>query len=378
MEFSKVFTIKKELTEQQFLRNVLIALSKDEKAPSNIMTAKFGNVTEFQTELLVLSADVEVNYSGSCGYDREEQYLTTESKYVSEGEWYISGGVERRASSNGRVTVDVVKTRTVTDWRPHSGILKTDADSSVFNQDEKDFDFLRLSHNSIAKAKEESFVEAGTALVNSSAYNLALKDCEGSARVSVKWPGDHHKDENYSCKTDVKEIKCYIVPCYSVEYEYNGKVYRARGYAFGNVNEIHETPESDGKIESIETIKERRTQRYAEAEKPEKIKKIFIAVSVIMGLVGVYALLNRDKPGSGAAVCLPLGFITMAIAIAVAIVISVKVNKAIHVISVQADEEMKALNNIKVDSLIVALQNFNLPELSTEEKNNISDSDDYK
>ena len=135
MDFTKVFTAKKEVSEEQFLRKVLIGLSKDEKSPSNIMKAKFGKVVEFKKEIFIASADIEVNYSGSCGYDRQEQYQTTESKYVSEGEFYTCNGVTKRADRSGSVKVDVVKTRTVTDWLPHSGKINTTKASCALNED---------------------------------------------------------------------------------------------------------------------------------------------------------------------------------------------------------------------------------------------------
>lgn len=116
MEFTKVFQVKKEVEEKDFLRHVLIGLSKDPKNPTNILDAKFGKVSEFYSEILVLSADVEVNYSGSCGYDKQEEYRTTERKYVQQGDRYTYDGIEKIADRNATVAVDVIKTRTVTDW----------------------------------------------------------------------------------------------------------------------------------------------------------------------------------------------------------------------------------------------------------------------
>lgn len=378
MEFSKVFTVKKEVNEQQFLRNVLIGLSKDEKTPSNIMKAKFGRVTEFRSEILILSADVEVNYSGSCGYDREEQYQTTESKYVREGDYYTCEGVQKRANVSGRVQVDVIKTKTVTDWRPHSGTIKTDKAVFVLNEDNGDEELAALFPTAFKAAKDESIVEEGTANVNASGYKVAIESCERRAKLDVNWPGDRHKNESYTCHTDVKGLECYIVPCYLVEFEYNGKKYRARGLAIGNANEVHETPETDGKVESIEIIEKRRQKNVNEAEKPLKIRKLFTVFAVIMGIVGLYGWININTPNCGAEVCLPLGFISMAIFIVIAIVINVKVNQAVAVINAQANIEKKKLNNIKVENLIETLKRLNLPALSTSEKNGISSTDDYK
>ena len=287
MEFSKVFTVKKEVNEQQFLRNVLIGLSKDEKSPSNIMKASFGKVTEFQAEVLIMSADVEVNYSGSCGYDRQEEYQTTESKYVREGDYYTCKGVTKRATFSGSVQVDVTKTRTVTDWRPHSGVLNTNKLVFVLNEDNGDKELSELFPTAFKQAKDESVVEEGTASVNLSAYKSAISSCEIRAELEVNWPGDRYKDTRYSCQTNVNGIECYIVPCYMVEFAYNGKKYYARGLAIGNVNEIHEVPQANGNVESVETIEKRRKRKVAEAKKPLKINKVLKVFAIIMFIVGI-------------------------------------------------------------------------------------------
>ncbi|MBQ2717561.1 MAG: hypothetical protein IJF75_03055 [Clostridia bacterium] len=368
MEFSKIFTVKKEVTEQQFLRNVLIGLSKDKKSPSNIMNAKFGKVTEFEAEVMVLSADVEVNYSGSCGYDRQEQYQTTESRYVREGEWYVSNGIKKRASYSGSVKVDVVKTKTVTDWSPHNGTINTNKLCFCLNKDNGDENLLDLFSTAFEEANDESVIEEGSANVNSSAYKFLLSNCETKATRDVKWPGDHHKDETYNCKTDVNELVCYIVPCYKVEFEYNRKKYCARGFAIGKANEVHEVPQSDGKVESIEKIENRRKIMVHEAEKPLKIKKLFVTLAIIMGFVGLYGIVNNGTPNCGAEVCLPLGLISMAVFIVIAIVINIKVKNAVAAVNALANIEKKKLNNIKVNNLIEVLKKLNLPALSAAEK----------
>ena len=378
MEFSKVFTLKKEVDEQQFLRNVLIGLSKDNKSPTNIMNAKFGKVTEFNSEFLVLSADVEVNYSGSCGYDRVEEYQTTESKYVREGEYYTCNGITKRASCNGSVKVDVIKKRTVTDWCPHSGTLNTNKTVFNLNEDNGDEQFENLLPTAFKEAKDESVVEEGMASVNSYAYKVALESCKSRASWAVNWPGDHHKDTSYSYKMDIKSLECYIVPCYMVEFEYDKKKYCARGLAIGKVNEVHEVPEAAGGVESIEIIENRRKQHVEDARKPLKIKNLFVKISIIMGIVGLYGLGDINLSGSGAKVCLPLGFISMAISIVIAVIINIKVKKVIAEIDAKANIEKKKLKNIKVDNLVATLKKLNLPALSTLEKNGISSVDDYK
>lgn len=228
----------------------------------------------------------------SCGYDRQEEYNTTESRYVREGDFYTCRGVTKRADRSASYTVDTIKTRTVTDWRPHSGAINTDAMYTGLNADEDDSEMSGLFIDFCKNVKNDGrVVEEGSAIVNSKAYEHAIWNCEMRARMNVNWPGDRHKDEIYNCSTEVKYLVCYIVPCYIVEFEYNGKTYCARGLAIGKANEIHEVPKEGGNIESIETIEKKRENKVAEAEKPLKIKKLFIFLSVIMGLAACFWLI---------------------------------------------------------------------------------------
>lgn len=364
MEFQNVFKVKKEVSEEQFLRNVLIGLSNDEKSPSNILDAKFDEVSEFQTEILGISADIAVNYSGTIGYDRQETYYETESYYD--------------ASLGKRRTKQVEKTRTVTDWQAYNGVLNTNEGVYVSNIEYGDRDLDRLFSNALKQAKDESVVEEGTASVNPDAYKLAVSACELSARFEVHWPGDRQKDERYSFKTDVIDLLCYIVPCYKVFFEYNGENYMARGFAFGEPNETHVVPQADGNVESEEIIEKRRRLNVDKAKKLLKVKPLFIVISVIMSLVGFYGLVNLHERFGFSEICIPLGFTTMAIGIICAIAIKISVNKKVSEINSKAFDEKEKLSNIKLNNLIKMLDELHLPKLSDEEMNSISESNRYR
>ena len=364
MEFQKVFKVKKEVSEEEFLRSVLIGLSRDEKSPSNIMDAKFDEVSEFQTEILGISADIVVNYSGTIGYDRKEIYYETESYY--------------EVSSGKRKTRQVEKTRTVTDWQAYNGVLNTNEGVYVSNVEYGDRDLDRLFYDAFKQAKDESVVEEGTARVNSDAYKLAVSACESSARFEVHWPGDRQKDERYSFKTDVIDLLCYMVPCYKVFFEYNGENYIARGFAFGEPNETHVVPQADGNVESEEIIEKRRKLNVDKAKKLLKVRPLFIVISVIMSLVGFYGLINRDSKYGYPEVCIPLGFITMAVAIICAIAIKISVNKKVSEINLTAFNEKEKLSNIKLNNLIRVLDELHLRKLSDEEMDSISEINRYR
>lgn len=359
--FEKIYKVKKEYSKEDFLRNVLIGLSKDEKSPSNLMDAKFSDVVEFDKEVLVVGANVEVSYSGSVGYERQEEYIEYEEKY------------DRELQRN--VTKPVKKTRTVTDWRPHSGSLSTSEVNFAINEDGGELDFASLFTKAIKEAKDEDVVEGGNATVNSDALRCAIADCEFGTRWKVRWPGDRHKDESYNYKTDVTSLECFIVPCYEVEFSYGGKTYNARGVAIGGVNEIHETPEADANIESVEKIQKRGKRQIETAEKPLAIRNIFkiiLILSAIMTFVflGMGLIYNFYVP-------MIISIVVLAISILIVTIISVKVRKKVAFIEFTIAREKKKLSYLKTDKLVAKLKSLGLKELSVSEKNAISNKDDY-
>lgn len=233
---------------------------------------------------------------------------------------------------------------------------------------------IDLFSKAYQEAKEESVIEEGSASVNYTAYQAIVKECESSACCDVEWPGDRHKDEHYTCKTDVKDIDCYIVPCYAVEFEYNGKKYRARGLAIGKANEVHDTPKANGTVETVEDVENRRKARVAEKEKPLKFFKLCSVVAIIAGLIGLYGLINLKDGAPGVKVCLPVGFILMAVSIAIAVVIKGKVKRAVKEVNAQAAAEKNRLNDIKINKLEKVLRSLSFTALSAAEKNEIRKS----
>lgn len=363
--FEKIYKIKREYSKEDFLRNVLISLSRDTKSPSNVMDAKFSDVTEFDKEILVVGADVEVSYSGSVGFDRTEQYTEYVKKWDSKLGAYV--------------TEPVTKTRIVTDWRPHSGNLSTHKVDFVINEDDPDFGLSRLFPGAIRELKDENIIEGENAIVNSRALQIAVRGCETAADYEVRWPGDHFKDTYYNHKTNVTSLECYIVPCYEVKFTYGGKTYRSRGMAFGNPNEIHDTPEIGVNVESIETIQERGRRQIDDAKKPLKVRIACIVISVIAALLtfGFVSLLIYSQPISYIVGTI-ISSILLVASILGAIIIKKKVEDKIWFIESSISTQKKNLINLKVDKLVAKLQALGLEELSSSEKNDISEKDDYR
>lgn len=351
MEFKSIFTAQKELTKEEFLRQVLIGLTEDDASPADIMEAKFGEVNEFTEELLQVITNCTVNYSGSVGYDRQEQYVDKMGSYktVHAGERYIQDGVEKIAQVDGQVYVDVVKTRTVTDWRPHSGTYNAQESMAVLNKDVDDSAMTSLLIGAIKSSKQESISKSGSSTVNAAAYKEALAECIAKAEFGVSWPGDHVKDKSFSTTHDEPETICFIVPCYVVEFEYKGKKFTAKGAAIGKANELHETPEAAEDVNTVDKIADKYCAQIAEAEKPLIFHRIGIGSAIggfLLGVIGLFALPSlAGKVMSG--VFLPLFGIGLFAAIFFKILVNKKTD-AIRTVWQKEEDEFKHAKRLKL------------------------------
>ena len=236
MEFDAVFTVKKETSKDEFLRELLIELASSSKTPADVVKAKFGEVEESVREAIVCSAHIEMDYSASVGYDRQETYWTKEKKYNS--------------STNQYYYVDVEKTRTVTDWRPFSSHISGDKTAAAFNAS-----FSGIYDNDtivdvIKSTNRDSIVAKGEADVDYEGLEAAKKNCAFFLEMDISYPGDHHKDTRTNSDVMVESISCYKLPYYTVEFTYNGKKYSASGFACGNPNIRAELPPNDVDVEA--------------------------------------------------------------------------------------------------------------------------------
>lgn len=109
MDFDKVYTVKKEISKEQFMRAVLVRLASDMTVPVDAIRATFGEVRESEKEVVVCEGHVESDYTAEVGYDKEEEYTVQENKWMQEGDWYSYNGVKRQADRTGYFRADVVK-----------------------------------------------------------------------------------------------------------------------------------------------------------------------------------------------------------------------------------------------------------------------------
>ena len=235
MEFDAVFTAKKETSKEEFLRKLLIELASSSKTPADVVKAKFGEVEESVREAIVCSAHIEMDYTASIGYDRQETYWTKEKKYNSSTKQYYY--------------VDVQKTRTVTDWQPFSGHISGDKTAAAFNESYSGISDNDLIADVIKSTQNDNIVAKGEAEVDYAGLEAAKNNCAFFLQMDIRYPGDHHKDERTNSDVTVETVSCYKLPYYTVEFTYEGKKYTASGFACGRPNIRAELPPNDVNIE---------------------------------------------------------------------------------------------------------------------------------
>lgn len=250
MEFDAVYTVKKETSKEEFLRQLIIELASSSKTPVDVVKAKFGEVEESVREAIVCTAHIETDYSASIGYDRLETYWTKEKKYNSSTKQYYY--------------VDVEKTRTVTDWQPFSGHISGEKTAAAFNESYSGIYDNDIIVDVVKSTLSSNIVVKGEADVDYGGLEAAKKNCAFFLETEIRYPGDHHKDTRTNSDVTVETISCYKLPYYTVDFTYGGKKYSASGFACGNPNISAELPPNDINIE--EEVKKK-------TEKSEKLKK---------------------------------------------------------------------------------------------------------
>lgn len=249
-DFDAVYTVKREVSKDQFMRQLLIELASNYDTPYDVCTASFGEVQETEKEVILCDAHIESDYSASVGYDRKEQYQSTESTHVSEGSWYTCNGVKKRADHSGMYKVDCIKERTVTDWQPYSGHSSGDTVCLVFNEATSNdpFDENDRIVPVIKSVQSDNIVKKGEATLSSVALERAKKGCTAVVERKITFPGDHVRDKRINSTSTVQEISCYKMPFYEVSFNYADKKYSASGFACGEPNAESELPPNNVNI----------------------------------------------------------------------------------------------------------------------------------
>lgn len=213
--------VKKDTDEEDFRRKLLIKLAKTSGTPIDIFTSEFKPIRQEYYNFIAIAGDVTLSYSASVGFDRKEKYYET--------------------NSQGR---SVERTRTVTDWKPVSGIYKGSSVGVAMN-DGNSFDTLLKIRSALKNVPEkdlydESSVDFETEFPKTpedSAIAEAERDCVSNAKDACKWQaktGDRIDKFMADGTVDrITEINSYIAPVYRTEYVYKGDTYKVEKLAFG-------------------------------------------------------------------------------------------------------------------------------------------------
>ncbi len=324
--------VKAEITKDEFRRRIFIELAKLDTTPYDIFTSSFGEIEESEIELVKVEADVNIKYSCSVGYDKEQKYY-----------------------ENGQE-----KKRTVTQWQPYNGEnsshehvvtknsrefrenIKIGEPDSHYSFDESDFFGCYFNCKEESKVIDSGveFVVDGEALDN--ARYLCRQEC--FARVNL--PGDRQQDKKCWGEVNVQDSCGVILPMYTFKYNYNNKVYGASGIVCGRVNSKWGYPDTASDVRKA-------------AHKKAKFLLYLALIPIICGLV--LQVVGVMKQISLMSIFAPIMFVA---AIALFIGYFILKNKHIkRILSQMKDEKIKGLKD--------CLKKFNLPELTDEEFNSI-------
>ena len=272
MNFDAVFTVKREFSKDDFLRELIIELGTRNSTPVDVVDSDFKEVRESIREVIVCTAQVEGTCTASIGYDRQEPYTDYETYKEKVGDTYVT---RQRA---------VTKYRTVTDWQLFSTPYSGEATCAAYNSDEFELDDSEIV-SAIKSVNKNSIAETGEAEVNPTGLASAIAACELKVEWNaVKFPGDRHKDQKYDSNSEVLSLTCYKMPYYEVVYTYNGNDYSACCFACGDINIRTETPPNDI---DITAIVQEKTEKL---EKTKKLSWTLFTVSLIGAAVLCFAL----------------------------------------------------------------------------------------
>lgn len=324
--FDTVYTVKREISKEQFTRALLIKLAQSEDAPTDICTAKLGEIRESVNDVIFCEGHVETDFTASVGYTREEEYWDYEKR--------------------GDSMVRVKKKRKVTDWQPYSGHLNGDKKVVCFNRPSDDYDEAleesELALDALRTTSENNIEKKGVAEVSSSGLSMAKKMCATAMELDIRYPGDVQKDKKASSSVTINELECYKAPYYDVRFTYGDRDYAASGFACGTPNVMTELPPNNVDAKAI-------------ANKETKGFKVGMIISWLSVLAAFIAAVAVGG----------LVWIAPAALLVLAIVITVVGNSKYNKILFGIKNNNKAL---KKEGLKAALASLGLGELTPEEE----------
>ena len=233
---------KREIEQNEFLRQTFLSFTTDDNAPDDILEAEFSSTKLDTFQGVAIGAVVDLDYSVSVGYDRF---------------------VQQKVYNKTRKDFET-KTEKVTDWQPMSASFSGEFNGYAENSDNPRVELAPCIATAYCTAKSENKQRAsesfdeGESLIpaKTNAINAAKEYAKSSAVNACKknLPGDTFKDFSYSGTIQVKSQAELAIPVYSVDYEYEGSTYTASSFASGAYQRWGKIPERK-KVTAIENEK---------------------------------------------------------------------------------------------------------------------------
>ena len=208
-------TIEPKITKDEFLKQAYTKIIMNKVAPEDVLTAEFEAVKTVYSTYMVVDAHYTGNFSASIGYERVEEYQTTEEYYDSKL------GMKRYRP--------VTKTRTVTDWQPFTGVIDRDQKSCVkLNSDRKvdvslellkDLEGLQTCGKVIPIEENDELLKHLVAPTRENSNDsITLGEKLISNQLDI--PGDRYQDFKMNVSHKIKSIQYFIIPEYILDYQY--------------------------------------------------------------------------------------------------------------------------------------------------------------
>ncbi len=285
------FVHKKALTKDRFVRDTLIRLYSAGDALEFIDGVELTEPQSSTSQFLLNYGFYDVEYSCEIGYDRDEQYITEEEYYDKDLQKHLKR--------------PVVKTRTVTDWRPHNACEKgipgnaveymcndavhEGADPILFLSCCPSFSDFRSDDLDVDEDGNIAFETP-----ESSDLKSAHDTCERMAVSYVKsdrLPGDKQRNFTEQAVTTAEEHRIVVaVNHWRCSFELGGETHHATQYA----NTPHPSircsyKKSDDMISELAQAQKDEIASNEEIQKLSKIGK-YCSFGFIGGLLGACAL----------------------------------------------------------------------------------------
>ncbi|HBF86056.1 MAG TPA: hypothetical protein DDW54_00090 [Clostridiales bacterium] len=223
-----------EFDKKQFKKEVFTYLTDNKNTPVDVLDSKFSEVSSIERKVIIYKGQANMSYSATVGIDRREEYYEYE---------------------NGK---KVTKYRTVTDWHPTSGTFAGEYTAAIPNGEIQTGTYKIMNDARClcaekcaettksaapADASEFAITQSGESTAKEIIEKYAESDCHG------KITGDHVKDFSCSSFVNIVEIKGYIMPEYTIEYEHENEEYAISSFAAGKFTPFGNYPNQSKNID---------------------------------------------------------------------------------------------------------------------------------